>query len=214
MSIIPSGTDDVRSMYASSASDYAQLMTEEINLPVYAATFSRLKSSIEDIPGCIIDTACGSGDMLSLYKDQFNHERSLMGFDLSPEMVSLAQKKLGSGAVVKEGDMRSIPTVADNSASAVINFYAIHHISVDDLRIALKEWHRVLKVGGNLVLAGWEGEGAIDYGTHSDIVAVCYRQKELEGLLEEAGFSVSRSVVEEVADMGMNGVYIDAVKQV
>mmetsp|Transcript_15251 Transcript_15251/g.25346 ORF Transcript_15251/g.25346 Transcript_15251/m.25346 type:complete len:214 (+) Transcript_15251:51-692(+) len=212
MSTVPSDTSEVCKMYASSASDYAQMMNDEINLPVYTATFTRLKSNIEGVEGSIIDTACGSGDMLAMYRTQYCPDRVLLGFDLSPEMVKFAQKKLGDSAQVDTGDMRVLSKVESDTAAAVINFYAIHHICEEDLKVALCEWHRVLKQGGQLLLAAWEGEGAIDYGEHADIVAIKYSQDQLSVLLQAAGFSVTRSVVELVEDLGLNGVYVDAVK--
>jgi len=215
MSAILSTTAEVCQSYAACAEAYATSMNDEIKQPVYASTLARLSSSIEGVPGSIVDTSCGSGDMLAMYHSQYrSSDRLLLGFDICPEMVAFAEKKLAGAARthVETGDMRALTTVADDSAAAVISFFAIHHISVEDLRETLTEWHRVLAKGGHLVLAAWEGNGVMDYGGGSSMVARNYSKAELESLLQGAGFAVDRSVVALNEEMGIDAVYIDAVK--
>ena len=77
---------------------------------------------------------------------------------------------------------------------------------------ALMEWHRVLRVGGQLVIGAWEGSGAIDYGDTTDLVAIRHDAGELERMIRECGFSISRNVIELDEEMKMNAVYIECAR--
>ena len=66
--------------------------------------------------------------------------------------------------------------------------------------------------GGQLLIAAWEGEGAIDYGDQSDIVALRYNSGELTLCAEEVGFEVTRCVVEPVEGFPMDAVYLEGAR--
>ena len=136
-----------------------------------------------------------------------------MGVDLSPRMVLIAEEKLGTNARVAVGDMRDLSSVGSGSGSAVLNFFALHHLDFEGVKLAFREWYRILTPGGQLVVATWEGSGAIDYGDESDIVAVRYKSNELATSAQEAGFSITRSIVEPVEDFPMDAVYLEGVKE-
>ena len=53
-------------MYEETAESYARMMDAEIDLPVYAHILGRLRDRVANMPGTLVDTACGSGHMLSL----------------------------------------------------------------------------------------------------------------------------------------------------
>jgi ubiquinone/menaquinone biosynthesis C-methylase UbiE len=199
-------------MYEASADSYAEMMDQEINLPVYADVLSRLEARITSAPGTLIDTACGSGHMLALYHEHHDPTRSLLGIDLAPSMVAIARERLGASGEVLVGDMRDLSIVEPDSAAAVLNFFAVHHLDVEGLRRSLREWYRVLRAGGQLVIAAWEGEGMIDYGAESDIVALRYTSGALTSLAEEVGFSVTRCVVEPVEEFPMDAVYLEGTR--
>jgi len=201
--------DKVRSMYEATADSYSEMMDKEIDLPVYADLFGRLQSQIEGIPGAILDTACGSGHMLALFRARYDSQRTLIGVDLSPRMVAIAAKRLGQKASVLVGDMRLLPGIDSNSVAAVLNFFALHHLDVEGVRASMVEWFRLLAPGGHLFLATWEGSGTIDYGEASDIIALRYTSKELSEIAEDAGFIITRSVVEPVDEFPMKAIYLD-----
>ena len=119
---------------------------------------------------------------------------------------------LRDSAKILEGDMGSMDQLADASSACVISFFAIHHVDLDGFRRCLAEWNRVLVSGGHLVLATWEGDGAVDYGESSDVVARRYREIEVVDGAEAAGFhSVSHSV-KPVDDIDMDVVHLFATK--
>lgn len=199
-------------MYEANADSYAELMDKEIGLPVYKEVLERLHESISNTPGPLLDTACGSGHMLSMFRSQYDSSRSLIGIDISPRMVAISKKRLGRDGSIMVGDMRSLPGIDSGSVAALINFFAIHHLDLDGVQASMLEWNRVLVQKGCLLIAAWEGSGAIDYGDESDIVALRYTRNELIETAEISGFSVSRCTVEPVEDFPMEAIYLECKK--
>lgn len=201
-------------MYDETADSYARMMDGEIALPVYAETLERLQGLIAKLPGVLIDTACGSGHMLSMYRDRFEPQRKIVGVDLSPRMVSIARDRLGPGARLLVGDMRDLCEIESCTAAALLNWYAVHHLSDEGVYQAMADWYRVLTPGGVLMVAAWQGAGQIDYGEASDIVAFRYSANQLSELAESAGFAVSKCRVVPVEDFPMDAVHLECVKNI
>lgn len=199
-------------MYDATAESYSKMMDEEIQLPVYTDVLGRLQDRIADIQGLLIDTACGSGHMLSMFRERFDKSRRLAGIDLSPSMVAIAGDRLGTGPQIVCGDMRDLRMFASGSAAAVLNFFAVHHLDAQGVLDAANEWHRVLCSGGQLVVAAWEGTGPIDYGEESEIVAFRYTSTELASWFEKANFLMQRCIVEPVEGFSMDAVYLECHK--
>ena len=150
--------------------------------------------------------------MLARFHERYDQRRPLLGIDLSPRMVALAGERLGPNGKVMVGDMCDLAAVDSNSAAAVLNFFAVHHLDHEGVQGALGEWHRVLCSGGQLVIAAWEGAGTIDYGDEADIVALRYRSDELASWAEAVGFTVLQCNVEPVEDFPMDAIYLECVK--
>jgi ubiquinone/menaquinone biosynthesis C-methylase UbiE len=208
----PSPTNEVCKMYDAEADSYAEMMDKEIELPVYSDSLGRLQVRIANTPGVLIDTACGSGHMLSMFHESYDAHRALLGVDLSPRMVAIASERLGSVGRVLVGDMSDLSGMESGSAAAVLNFFAVHHLDVKGVRKSIDEWYRVLGPGGQLLVAAWEGHGAIDYGEESDVVALRYTGVELSTWTKASGFTVTRCVVEPVEDFPMDAVYLECGK--
>lgn len=199
-------------MYDTTAETYSSMMDTVIDDPMYADILQRLQSRIENIPGKIVDAPCGSGHMLSMYHENYDPERPLFGVDLSPQMVEITQRRLGAAAETAVCDIRQLEMLADNSVAAVISHFGFHHLDLDGVRDACREWHRVLVNGGLLILGVWEGTGAIDYGEQSDLVAVRHKSGDLQKILADIGFDELMCEIEFDEDMAMDAVYIEACK--
>jgi ubiquinone/menaquinone biosynthesis C-methylase UbiE len=199
-------------MYEASADSYSEMMDKEIELPIYKEMLGRLHENIRSIPGAILDTACGSGHMLALFQSYFDSSRSFIGMDISPNMVAISKKRIGKDCLVFVGDMRSLPDLKSATVAAVINFFAIHHLDLDGINQAMNEWSRVLVHNGRLILAAWEGSGAIDYGEESDIVALRYTKTELSDVAVRAGLYVTRCSVKPVEGFPMDAIYLECIK--
>lgn len=207
-----STTQAVREMYDTTAESYSSMMDTVIDDPMYAAILKRLQSRIEDIPGMIVDAPCGSGHMMSMYHENHDQGRPLLGVDLSPQMVEITQRRLGAAAETAVCDIRKLEMLADSSVAAVISHFGFHHLDLDGVRDACREWYRVLVDGGQLVLGVWEGSGTIDYGEHSDLVAVRHKSGDLQNILTDIGFHEHLCEIEFDEDMAMDAVYIEAGK--
>ena len=202
----------VRELYDDSADQYAEMMDREIDLPIYAELLSRLADGVAELEGTVVDTSCGPGHLLSRYRERYDSERQLVGIDLSARMVASARARLGPEVEVLHGDMRKLEGVETSSSAAVLSFFALHHITPNEALAALEEWLRILRPGGRLVLATWEGSGAIDYGGTSEVVALRYTKEQVAGWVRDAGFSVDRCVVEPVEGLAMNAIYLEGSK--
>ena len=200
-------------MYDATADSYTEMMDKEINLPIYKEILGRLQKNIANTPGVLLDTACGSGHMLAMFRSLYDSHRTLIGVDLSPRMVAIANKQLSNEGSVLVGDMRSLPSIKSSSAAAVLNFFALHHLDMNSITVSMFEWYRVLVPGGRLLVAVWEGIGTIDYGEVSDIIALRYTRNELVEMAEATGFRVTRCVVEPVEDFPMDAVYLECMKE-
>jgi len=151
--------------------------------------------------------------MLAMYQREYDSRRELVGVDLSPRLVSITRAKLGQAAKVHVGDMRNLEMIEPEAAAAAISYFAVHHLDPGALSLALREWKRITRRGGQLLAAMWEGRGPIDYGVESDIVAFRYTKAEIVEWAEAAGFDVDRCTVEPVEGFPMDAVYLEGTSK-
>ncbi len=138
----------------------------------------------------VLDVGCGTGQVLS--KIVPREGLALAGIDLSPQMIGMAQQKLGERADVRVGDAEELPW-PDNSFDVVLCLDAFHHYPHP--RKALAEMWRVAKSAGRLILGDlWQPApvrqlmNCLMPLTGGGDVRV-YSQKEMCALLNESGFT-------------------------
>lgn len=97
------------------------------------------------LSGCenILDVGCGSGDLLSAIKSR-GHQGRLVGVDISSSIFSAKNIEFRKASA----DQLPFP---DNSFDIIFSFFMFYHLS--DKQKALKEWGRILKPNGTLVIA-------------------------------------------------------------
>ncbi|MDG4797165.1 class I SAM-dependent methyltransferase [Micromonospora sp. WMMD1082] len=103
-----------------------------------------------DVTGArVLDAGCGPG----LYAEELLARGAVVtAFDASPEMVRLAERRLGTRADLRVWDLeRPLTWLPDATQDLVLLALVIHH--VDDRPAALAELHRVLRPGGHLVVS-------------------------------------------------------------
>ena len=100
----------------------------------------------------VLDVACGTGDLTLAFADA--GPRSVVGLDFTPQMLDIARDKCarrrrGQIPVFVEGDAMSLP-FPDASFDIVSIAWGIRNVS--DPARALREFRRVLRPGGRLIV--------------------------------------------------------------
>jgi SAM-dependent methyltransferase len=143
--------------------------------------------------GVIADIGCGPGQIARYLAD---HGAQAMGIDLSPEMVRLAQR-LSPDIPFRVGDMLALDLGA-NSLGGIAAFYSVIHAPPDQIPQVMREFYRVLRLGGLALLAfhigdevrhldeWWEKPVSLD--------VYFYQPETLARRLEEAGFRIEAKV--------------------
>jgi len=92
----------------------------------------------------VLEIGCGTG---LLTQEIAKHPVHLYAIDISPELVEIAkQNNAGSHIQFTVGNAYHM-TFEDQSFDAILGSSVLHHL---DVNLALKEFYRVLKPGGNI----------------------------------------------------------------
>ncbi len=98
--------------------------------------------------GRVLEVAVGTGLNLPFYDAGV----SLVGVDLSPEMLQIARRRaddVGRDVDLREGDAHDLD-FEDASFDSVVSTFSL--CNIPDIDQALREMHRVLRPGGRLIL--------------------------------------------------------------
>lgn len=110
-----------------------------------------VREILDGLPvGVALDAACGTGRHAT-YLASLGHE--VIGVDSSPEMLDVARTKVPTGTF-HEADLLHLP-LDDDSVDLVVCAIALTH--VPDLAQALREFVRVLRPNGHLVISDSRG---------------------------------------------------------
>lgn len=104
-------------------------------------------------PGVVLDVAIGTGEVAMEICKQHPGAK-VVGVDFSPAMLAVGRKKIVGRSLAGRismlvGDGRRLP-IASESADAVTISFGIRNI--EEMDMALAEFHRVLKPGGQLLI--------------------------------------------------------------
>ena len=97
---------------------------------------------------------CGPGQIARYLKD---HGAEVNGIDLSSGKLEQA-RRLNRDINFIRGDMRALDGVADSTFAGIVAAYAIVNIPCDQLPSVFREFKRILRPGGNLLLSFHIGE--------------------------------------------------------
>lgn len=102
-----------------------------------------------DVDGrTVLDAACGPG----LYAEELvSRGARVIGLDISPRMVELAGQRVPDGDFRVHDLSAQLDWLPDRSVDLVLFALALEYL--DDRPAALREFHRVLRPGGALVLS-------------------------------------------------------------
>lgn len=137
--------------------------------------------------GDVLDVGSGDGVLAALLASR---ARSVTCLDRSEAVITAAQKRLQPWPNVtpKLGDMHSMP-FADASFDQVLHFHALTYSAQPATAVA--EAYRVLRPGGDLVLATLHAHTHTETSKGYGHVTDGYTPAQLRTLTEGAGFSVS-----------------------
>jgi len=138
-------------MKADHYDSFAESYARENDSGLFNAHYARPATLdlLGDVTGrSILDAGCGAGPLSVALRDG---GAQVTGFDSSPAMVALAQRRLGADARVLVADLANpLPFDTGEFDDAVASL-VLHYL--EDWSGPLAELHRVLKPGGRLILA-------------------------------------------------------------
>jgi ubiquinone/menaquinone biosynthesis C-methylase UbiE len=144
----------------------------------------------------VLDVACGTGELERLLL-QDHPEQTLVGIDISEQMLVQARHKLGYANVTFRQATASRLPFPDQSFDVIVSANAFHYFPEPET--ALQEMKRVLKPGGKVVILDWCKDFFLcrlcDWVLQrlDSAYQQCYTEAELHTLLETAGFRISRA---------------------
>jgi ubiquinone/menaquinone biosynthesis C-methylase UbiE len=156
------------------------------------------------ITGMVVaDVGCGTGRH---WKKIFDRQPArLLGYDVSPGMLAiLRQKYPGSETYLLEGpSLRELP---DASCDLVLSTLTVAHIP--DLDAALREWCRVLKPGGEMIITDYHPEALAKGGQRTfregeKVIAIrnhVYPVQQIAALTGRLGLQELQVVEKEIDD--------------
>lgn len=104
----------------------------------------------------VLDVCCGTGGLTSLLANRVGDGGVMIGVDLSPGMIKIAERKTRhSGVSFQAANSEHLPFPEDMFDSSFISL-ALHEMPETARRNTLKEIYRILKDGGSLFV--------LDYG--------------------------------------------------
>ncbi|NEW38476.1 class I SAM-dependent methyltransferase [Nocardia cyriacigeorgica] len=185
--------DDIAEIYADfAADDLARNPFDRAILGIFAELVR------DNGSGPVADIGCGPG-RLTTYLAELGLDA--FGIDLSPEMITLANR-LYPGPRYEVGTMERLD-LADGSLAGVLSWYSIIHLPPQRLPDVFAEFHRVL-VDGGYALLGFQATDPPELVTafdHKVTEAYRWAPERLLELLEAAGFApVTRMIREPAPD--------------
>jgi demethylmenaquinone methyltransferase / 2-methoxy-6-polyprenyl-1,4-benzoquinol methylase len=171
----PAGTGDensaaqaVRQMFNSIAPRYDllnHLLSANVDRLWWRRTARRFAEILAKPDAAILDICCGTGDMtMALLKLRPDGARPIVAADFARAMLSRgAQKLKGRAAVALEADALHLP-LRSGSLDLVVTAFGFRNLA--NYEAGLKEFHRVLKPGGQL--------GILDFSEPGGLVGKAY----------------------------------------
>lgn len=182
--------DKILHCYNQVAEDYAAERWDELSRKQIDRLLLKEFASANKEKGLCADFGCGPGQTTRFLYD--NGLTDIVGVDLSPAMVRVAQK-LSPQIKFETGDLLNIGYPSGFLGSAIA-FYAIVHFTHDQIRTCFGEINRVLKAGGDFLFSFHVGEEVVHFEkAHDKVIDVdlfFFKTEDIIKLLSETGFTI------------------------
>lgn len=166
----PTGAQDessaaqlVQQMFNSIAPRYDLLnhvLSANIDRLWWWRTARRFRSILARPDAAILDICCGTGDMtMALLKHRAPNAHPILAADFARAMLTRgAQKFSGRGAIALEADALHLP-VRTASLDLIVSAFGFRNLA--NYETGLREFHRVLKPGGQLGILDFSEPGGL-----------------------------------------------------
>jgi len=158
-----SAAQAVRQMFNSIAPRYDLLnhvLSANVDRLWWRRTARRFRDVLSQPDAAILDICCGTGDMtMALLKHRPAGARPVLAGDFAHAMLARgAQKFVGRGAVAIEADAMHLP-LRSGSLDLIVTAFGFRNLS--NYEGGLREFHRVLKPGGQLGILDFSEPGGV-----------------------------------------------------
>lgn len=144
--------------------------------------------------GLICDMGCGPGHIAAYLQAQ---GAQACGIDLSPGMIEQAKARNPNISFTVD-NMMTLATVFDASYSGIAAFYALIHLTREQMPTAMRELWRVLKPGGVVLATFHIGQETRHFdeffGAQVNLDFIFFETHEIRAFLEGAGFRIEEAI--------------------
>jgi demethylmenaquinone methyltransferase / 2-methoxy-6-polyprenyl-1,4-benzoquinol methylase len=158
-----SAAQAVRQMFNTIAPRYDLLnhvLSANIDRLWWRRTARRFRGVLADPEAAVLDICCGTGDMtMALLKLRPAGARPILAGDFARAMLTRGARKFGGrGAIALEADAMHLP-LRSGSLDLIVTAFGFRNLS--NYEGGLREFHRVLKPGGQLGILDFSEPGGL-----------------------------------------------------
>ncbi len=184
---------DVQKAYDQVAANYVKQFYDELDhkpldRKLLALFAERIPSGEQ-----VLEVGCGPGE-IAVYLNHLGV--NMLGTDLSEQMIAEA-RRLRPDIPFEPGDMTALK-YKDAAFSGIIGFYAIVNLPLPDIQLAFREFYRLLKPGGHLLISFHIGDEIVkldEFLEHKVALEFYFHQPDiLIAELEKNGFQMNEVV--------------------
>lgn len=185
--------NEVTNCYDLTAEEYAKVFYNELdNKPFDRMILQRFAS---ENSGKFADLGCGCGHTTKYLAE--NGVKEIVGIDLSPEMVKIAEK-LNKNLNFEVGNMLDLDK-SDDEFGAILAFYAIVHFTYEEIERVFSEIYRGLKSSGQFLFSFHVGDEKVTLDEFLNqkvkITFYFFEVDRILELLEKVGFKVKETII-------------------
>ena len=186
----------VKQCYDLAAEEYSKAFLNELEHKPFDRNILDRFSEIIQANGLIYDHGCGSGQITKYLFDKNKHQ--IIGLDFSESMIKTAQKTFPE--IKFEVDDMLNSNLSSFSANGLLAFYAIVHFDYDEVKTALKEWHRILKNDGYCLFSFHVGDEEVYVEDFLDVKGACVNFRFLDtdkilAIAKDIGYKIVEAVI-------------------